>query len=597
MKKSIGACLLLFFLQFTLWGSALSDFQRAKTFYKKKEYNQALRYLAKAANDKNQVQDFALYYMAVCNEKLDQNKKAAAGYKKLLKLYPRFPLAWSIKRKISDYYFNQESWSYFSRSSLWKKAKEFYTRGERDKAERAFHEYKVKYSGSKNIHEADYNLGLNALYAKKYRMANWCFDRYIKRKGPNTGWARYYKVVLLDKQNIYEKAETGYRRLIRQYSGSGIGICAMEKLAILFHRQDKFDKAISAYKSFVRKHPQHWKARNAYTQLARINYLQGKRTRANYYFRKASGYKASGRDKSGVLYMQAKTNGKAGRENEKLLRTIAWKYFYTYYGAMAREDLKLPPMRIKNGGQKLNQAAMWQKIIPRVKMLIKIKDYEDAAIVVKDYRKKNPTANISLPLFLIDLYEKAEDYYSAQRFGENIWASYEKRGKLRALPLELWQKSYPRYYKDHIREMAAENGLDPLLVMALIREESRFNKDSGSWAGAVGLMQLMPSTAKAEAKKNGIPDGDLTSPAYNLKIGMLHLAYLMKAYKGNISYVMAAYNGGINAANRWIHANKNLSEPEFTERIGYIQSRNYVKKVLKSYWTYQWLYTGIAKKI
>ncbi|MFH1429046.1 MAG: transglycosylase SLT domain-containing protein [Candidatus Margulisiibacteriota bacterium] len=596
MKKSIGVCLLLFFFLRVLWGSDLSDFQRAKYLYRKQEYNQALLYFEKLSKYNNPVQNFALYYAAVCNEQLKQYKTATPVYEKLINEYPRFPLAWSIKRKISDYYFNQRQWSYFTEKSLWAKAKELYSRGDRDKAQEAFHEYKVQYPSTENYIEADYYLGINALHAQKNSMANWCFDRYIKGKGKNIDWARYYKVVLLDKQDKYNLAENGYRWLAGQYTGSGVGICAMEKLALLFHRQDKYQDAITAYKEFVNKYPQHYKARNAYFQMGRIRYLEENNSAANYCFRKAAGYKASGNDTAETLYMQYKTENKQNQDNGNLLIEIAEKYFYTYYGWLARNKLKLQYSDANEQKTINSQSSMWQRLIPGVKTFLKINDYEDAAIVVKDYKENNPTANLSLPLFLIELYEKAEDYYSAQRFGESVWVSYEKLGKLKALPLELWQKGYPQCYETIIRKTAVENGLDPLLVMALIREESRFNKDSGSYAGAVGLMQLMPSTAAAEAKKNDMPvDGDLKDPTCNIKLGVMHLAYLIKAYKGNISYAMAAYNGGINVANRWIHESKELPEEEFTERIGYVQSRYYVKKVLKSYWTYQWLYNeGIA---
>ena len=137
--------------------------------------------------------------------------------------------------------------------------------------------------------------------------------------------------------------------------------------------------------------------------------------------------------------------------------------------------------------------------------------------------------------------------------------------------------------------------VDPFLVSGLIREESLYSARVVSPVGAIGLMQLMPTTAKRMANHLGIRDwdydqGGLKEPRLNIQLGTHYLGQLLNEYQGNILYAVAAYNAGPQAVKRWVRQNANRPSDEFVELIGYEETRGYVKRVIGSYRIYRMLF-------
>ncbi|HMK43951.1 MAG TPA: transglycosylase SLT domain-containing protein [Dissulfurispiraceae bacterium] len=147
---------------------------------------------------------------------------------------------------------------------------------------------------------------------------------------------------------------------------------------------------------------------------------------------------------------------------------------------------------------------------------------------------------------------------------------------------------YPMAYRGEIEDAAARTGLDPYLLLAVIREESRFASDARSIAGALGLMQLMPETAKRIASEIDTPfrgNESLTHPKTNVVLGAAYLSRLIGEF-GGIPYAVAAYNAGEEAVRDWVRNGSYASVDEFIEDIPYYETQNYVKKVLTSYFHY-----------
>jgi soluble lytic murein transglycosylase len=136
------------------------------------------------------------------------------------------------------------------------------------------------------------------------------------------------------------------------------------------------------------------------------------------------------------------------------------------------------------------------------------------------------------------------------------------------------------------------NGLDPLLVHALVRQESRFQPDALSPAGAVGLMQLMPKTARETARRAGRkrPDRwELLRPEQNVELGSRYLARLGARFGGEWMHAIAAYNGGEAATDRWVERAAG-DGGRFLEGITYRETRMYVRKVLLNLLQYYRVY-------
>lgn len=158
---------------------------------------------------------------------------------------------------------------------------------------------------------------------------------------------------------------------------------------------------------------------------------------------------------------------------------------------------------------------------------------------------------------------------------------------------------YPLPYWGLILEQAEKNNLDPFLVAGLIRQESMFMSDVVSRAGAVGLMQIMPSTGKGVAKQigmKGFQTSWLRDPKMNIRIGTAYLAQLVKRYGNDWHKILANYNAGPRAVARWSASMPRAEVDEFVEGIGYRETRLYVKKVLCNGALYQKIYRLSPRK-
>jgi len=151
---------------------------------------------------------------------------------------------------------------------------------------------------------------------------------------------------------------------------------------------------------------------------------------------------------------------------------------------------------------------------------------------------------------------------------------------------------YPTAYAEFIDPLAGEYGFPPFLFYALVREESLFDADISSVAGAVGLSQLMPSTALDVASRIGLTVDDLTDPALNLRLGAWYLDHLLGRTE-NYSRALFAYNGGITRVRRWVRDYSYLPGDLLLERIPFAETAHYGRKVLVSSVFYGYFYDKI----
>jgi peptidoglycan lytic transglycosylase len=139
---------------------------------------------------------------------------------------------------------------------------------------------------------------------------------------------------------------------------------------------------------------------------------------------------------------------------------------------------------------------------------------------------------------------------------------------------------------------AAEQGIDPSFVAALIRQESMFNPAATSAVGARGLMQVMPDLAGRLAGSLGYPVWDpvlLYQPDVSLQLGSYHLQELVSRYDRGVE-VLAAYNAGASRVERWVKRG-GVTDPEvFAERIPFVETRGYVRVIQRNQELYRALY-------
>ena len=212
--------------------------------------------------------------------------------------------------------------------------------------------------------------------------------------------------------------------------------------------------------------------------------------------------------------------------------------------------------------------------------------------------KKSLDNNLVVKLAYLKDYDLVEELCKKDKFIQS-WIAYEKenytisavlaRNAMEELtvkpPFEdlRWRLVYPTHYYDIVDKVKGDN--NPIILEAILKEESHFNPYAASHVGAKGLMQLMPATYDEVVKKHNLPQ-NLNTETANITAGSLYYTGLKRLLGGKDVYAITAYNGGIGSVTNWFSKLTYNDTDEFIEQIPYPETKNYVKKVLRTYWVY-----------
>lgn len=223
--------------------------------------------------------------------------------------------------------------------------------------------------------------------------------------------------------------------------------------------------------------------------------------------------------------------------------------------------------------------------------------------------KRNPQNDMIIKLTEIKDYGLINDLCKDDKFVQS-WLAYEEGNYALSSTIardamdELdkkpdrkdlrWRLVYPVHYYSEIKKNAITMNNSPILILSIIKEESHFNPKIQSPAGAKGLMQLMPATAKEVGANYGLKIDNfdiLFDPAINIKLGNMYYAQLRKSLLNRDVLAVLAYNGGIGSVSSWKENLNYADVDDFVEQIPYPETKNYLKKVYKSYWNYVRIYS------
>ncbi|MDD2621393.1 MAG: lytic transglycosylase domain-containing protein [Syntrophomonadaceae bacterium] len=181
-----------------------------------------------------------------------------------------------------------------------------------------------------------------------------------------------------------------------------------------------------------------------------------------------------------------------------------------------------------------------------------------------------------------------------KRFSKSIWITI-LLFLILLLSFPQWISNfYPQPHSELIFQFAGEHNVDPYLVFAIIRAESKYETSAQSPVGARGLMQIMPETAAWIASQQGISEFDplqLHDPELNISFGCWYLNNLNQEFDGKLPVVLAAYNAGRGKVKEWIVNEQWDGSTAELDKIPFDETREYVKSVLKNYEAYQAIYT------
>lgn len=219
--------------------------------------------------------------------------------------------------------------------------------------------------------------------------------------------------------------------------------------------------------------------------------------------------------------------------------------------------------------------------------LLILNGFRDEALLLLDgifMDEENKSKGDILALFYYILNRPEKALQKSIKCSEN---SKQKLSK--EYPFEFNLMYFPECYKEEITKASTKYNISPNLFMGLLRRESVFMPKAQSWAGAMGLGQLMPTTAFGQAKKIGLSnfkEEDLYDVEINLAISSSLLSHLLKKY-GHVVYALAAYNAGEGQVNNWIKKNPDLPIDTFIESIPIKETREYIEDILESFFQYQ----------
>lgn len=159
------------------------------------------------------------------------------------------------------------------------------------------------------------------------------------------------------------------------------------------------------------------------------------------------------------------------------------------------------------------------------------------------------------------------------------------------VPRDVWLTAYALPYETPIQRWSSHAGLDPMLVAGLIHQESAFDPEARSGKNAIGLMQLLPGTARLLAKQEKIrySRARLTDPDYNVRLGTAYFAQLQKQF-GSVEAALAAYNAGEDRVTAWTAGQTYRDTAEFVDSIPFTETRQYVQIIARNTEIYRRLY-------
>jgi soluble lytic murein transglycosylase len=164
-------------------------------------------------------------------------------------------------------------------------------------------------------------------------------------------------------------------------------------------------------------------------------------------------------------------------------------------------------------------------------------------------------------------------------------------------PLSVLQLMYPAPYMDYVLLASDEWQLPPLLLLALVRQESAFNPLAGSSAGALGLTQVIGPTGQEIARRLGEPwePDALFEPRQSLRYGAFYLAQQLEAFEGDLFAALSAYNGGPGSAQRWLDTQPSAGPDAYVFTIDFVETRAFVELVGENYGWYRFIYGAAAE--
>ena len=402
-----------------------------------------------------------------------------------------------------------------------------------------------------------------------------------------------------------------FKEVTQDAPSSELAVKAQFFLGKIYEEQKNFPEALKNYQAALEKYPDDDYAQWAGWRLGWVHYLDKKFDQAFNKFQEAANRFP---DKSFIeynLYWSAKSAEKMNKKDvaRDLYAKVAELYPYTFHGIRAKDKLvalevkdvenvksDTVPQTPKEESLKLGRPLSTREEFHhmRANELAKLGLTQEARREIGELQK-TVRKNLTGVLWLSQLYHQAQGYAESLRL-LHLYKDFTTKPKEKDLSENFWKHFFPLAYEEAVLGYAKSREVDPFFVNGIIRQESLFDSQALSPAGARGLMQIMPATGKnlypkTKFKKPFETDA-LFDPDLNIRLGVKYVSQLNKRFNRNGMHILISYNAGPHVLKKWLKRFGHLIDQDvFIESIPYPETRRYVKHVLRNMGIYKALYS------
>ena len=442
---------------------------------------------------------------------------------------------------------------------------------------------------------------------RRYKDAGEILLRIYKKMGSRAAEAMFHGARALSRADLDEQAIDWYQKVVAEYPRSKWAAEAQYLSGWLWFNMGEYAKGIPYLEQMRVKYRRSKWTKVADWYLGFSYFLLDQRAKALPYFERLA--KRGGKLKGGQgRYWAARTKWLLGRKKEANAeyRKLVSDYPFSWYAMLsrarlARQGIEVSPFGDRGIGKLPTIARNAPPEMRADPALLDARELIAAGLTAeaglelrraeKGFLNRHKRKRAQAYAALMDIYREAGNY-------NRPWMLAATRGSraLNAPPKGnariWWEHAYPRAFETFVKKHASVGNTPPLYLWSIMRKESGFDPGVRSYANAMGLLQMIPPTAKRVAKALGVDyTGDLLfDPELNIKTGSWYIGRLLAKFKGQIPYAAGAYNGGPRAIMRWMRKFKGQPADIWGELASYAQTRGYMKKVTESYARYVYLY-------
>jgi soluble lytic murein transglycosylase len=568
-----------------------------EAWYRNAECRSALDLLSTGVTQapKEPLAPTALLHLAECQSREGRPAERTASLKQLWVKYPQSPEAREAETGLKQAV-EGEPWQP-TPDDLFARATTFSQLALHDDAIDELQRFLAVAPAHARRGEAKLKLGTSYVRVKRYDRARSVFEDLVAERRPESDEAAVWLA------RVYLRLGDGDRLLAMRRFFPSLSLSRDQQDAILLitgmwlEDQGQFDQALAKYREVGQETDPAGQRLEGLWRIGWIQYRTGRYREAISTLQDVANGKEDLLYTPQALYWMARA---AERLNE--VRGAEWygqlcrKFLLSYYCQLAQmraglsvtspaapgADTDAPVVGVSESRKEL-----WHDVHYLRAMELKVLGQDQEAARELSALTQRFSRDRDVLLELSGLLTEAGAYHEALRLTRlHFLDSIERVGT--PAPAVLWTAAYPTGYLPVIKAHA-DPALDPFLVAAIIREESHYDTRAVSRVGAIGLMQVMPATAQTVGRSLGMPPvgrDDLFDETTNLRVGIRYMEHLLQQFSGNVVQVVAAYNAGPVIVSAWTQQFGGREPDEFVELIPYQETRQYVKRVLRSYREY-----------